>query len=119
VHDTLEKSWRHLDFFEHQAFPSARVPRVSCSEHGVHLVALPWARPGCGFTLLMEVAMLTFAKQMPIAPLAEMAREHDTRVWRVIEHHVGAARTGLDFSGVSEVGMDESPSTMEMPTSVP
>jgi len=51
--------------------------------------------------------MLTFAKQMPIAPLARMAREHDTRVWRVVEHHVRAAREGLDFSGVTDVGMDE------------
>lgn len=107
VHDTMDKKWRHLDFFEHQAFLSARVPRVDCPAHGVHLVAVPWARPGSGFTLLMEVAMLTFAKQMPIAPLAEMAREHDTRVWRVIEHHVHTTRAKLDFSGVTEVGCDE------------
>lgn len=107
VHDTTHKSWRHLDFFEHQAHLAARVPRVNCDEHGVHLVSVPWARPGSGFTLLMEVAMLTFAKQMPIAPLAVMAREHDTRVWRVIEHHVGVCRAGLDFSGVTQVGMDE------------
>jgi transposase len=107
VHDTAEKRWRHLDFFEHQAFLVARVPRVDCIEHGVHLVAVPWARPGSGFTLLMEVAMLTFAKQMPIAPLAQMAREHDTRIWRVIEHHVGVTRARLDFSGVTKVGCDE------------
>jgi transposase len=107
VHDTMEKRWRHLDFFEHQAFLTARVPRVDCAEHGVHLVAVPWARPGSGFTLLMEVAMLTFAKQMPVAPLAEMAREHDTRIWRVIEHHVHSARAKLDFSGVTKVGCDE------------
>jgi transposase len=107
VHDTMEKRWRHLDFFEHQAFLAARVPRVDCAEHGVHLVAVPWARPGSGFTLLMEVAMLTFAAQMPIAPLAKMAREHDTRVWRVLEHHVKTARAKLDFSGVTKVGCDE------------
>lgn len=107
VHDTVEKTWRHLDFFEHQAYLSARVPRVRCPEHGVHLVAVPWARPGSGFTLLFEVAMLTYAKQMPIAPLAKMAREHDTRIWRVVEHHVGTARAGMDFSTVSEIGMDE------------
>ncbi len=107
VHDTAEKVWRHLDFFEHQAFLQARVPRVRCPEHGVHLVAVAWARPGSGFTLLFEVAMLTYAKQMPIAPLAQMAREHDTRIWRVIEHHVNAARAGMDFSEVGEVGMDE------------
>jgi hypothetical protein len=36
-----------------------------------------------------------------------MTREHDTRIWRVIEHHVHTARAGLDFSEVTEVGMDE------------
>ncbi len=107
VHDTFEKTWRHLDFFEHQAFLAARVPRVDCPAHGVHLVAVPWARPGSGFTLLMEVAMLTFAAQMPIAPLAKMARVHDTGIWRVLEHHVTATRASMDFSGVTKVGMDE------------
>jgi len=107
VHDTMEKRWRHLDFFEHQAYLVARVPRVDCALHGVHLVPVPWARWGSGFTLLMEAAMLTFAAQMPIAPLAKMARVHDTRIWRVLEHHVGAAREKLDFSGVTQVGCDE------------
>jgi transposase len=107
VHDTVEKTWRHLDFFEHRAFLAARVPRVRCAEHGVHLVNVPWARPGSGFTLLFEVAMLTYAKQMPVAPLARMAREHDTRIWRVIEYHVETARGGMDFSELTEVGMDE------------
>lgn len=107
VHDTMEKRWRHLDFFQHQAYLVARVPRVDCALHGVRLVPVPWARPGSGFTLLMEAAMLTFAAQMPVAPLAKMARVHDTRIWRVLEHHVGAAREKLDFSGVSQVGCDE------------
>lgn len=47
--------------------------------------------------------MLTFAKQMPISSLAAMAREHDTRVWRVIEHHVNVAWASLDFSGVTKL----------------
>ena len=103
----MDKRWRHVDFFEHRAFLAARVPRVECGQHGIHLVEVPWARLGSGFRLLMEAAMLTFAKQMPIAPLARMAREHDTRVWRVVEHHVRGAREGLDFSGVTDVGMDQ------------
>ncbi|MGH3908729.1 MAG: transposase family protein, partial [Pseudonocardiaceae bacterium] len=34
VHDTVDKTWRHLDFFQHTAFLHARVPRVRCPEHG-------------------------------------------------------------------------------------
>jgi transposase len=28
AHDTEGKAWRHLDFFQHQAYRTARVPRV-------------------------------------------------------------------------------------------
>ncbi len=70
-------------------------------------VDVPWARPGSGFTLLFEALVLSFAAVMPIAKVAAMTREHDTRIWRVVEHHVHAARDQLDCSGVTRVGMDE------------
>ncbi len=70
VHDTMDTTWRHLDFFQHQAYLHARVPRVRCPEHGVHLVAVPWARPGSGFTMLFEALVLTFAKVMPMSKVA-------------------------------------------------
>jgi len=43
-----------LDFFQHQAHLTARVPRVVCPEHKTHLVQVPWARERSGFTLLFE-----------------------------------------------------------------
>jgi len=51
--------------------------------------------------------MLAFAKQMPIAPLAKMARVHDTRIWRALEHRVTATRASMDFAGVTKVGKGE------------
>lgn len=107
VHDTVEKSWRHLDFFQHKAFLHARVPRVRCPDHGVRLVVVPWARPGSGFTMLFEALVLTFAKAMPMRKVAETVREHDTLVWRIVEYYVHAARAKEDFSAVRRVGMDE------------
>ena len=107
VHDSVEKTWRHLDFFQHKAFLHARLPRVRCPEHGVRQISVPWARPGSGFTLLFEALVLSFATAMPLAKVAAMTAEHDTRIWRVLEHHVLAARDQLDCSGVHRVGMDE------------
>jgi len=107
VHDTADKTWRHLDFFQHKAFLHARAPRVRCPEHGVRQVSVSWARPGSGFTMLFEALALTFAAAMPVAKVAAMTREHDTRIWRVLEHHVHAARDCADFSRVCKVGMDE------------
>src|SRR5664280_1884409 len=107
VHDAEDKQWRHLDFFQHEAYLHARLPRVRCHEHGVHQVNVSWARPGSGFTLLFEALLITFATAMPVAKVGEIAREHDTRVWRVIENHVARERAKLDFAEVREVGLDE------------
>jgi transposase len=107
VHDTEDKTWRHMDFFQHRAYLHARVPRVRCAEHGVRQVGVSWARPESGFTLLFEALLITFATAMPVAKVAEMTREHDTRIWRVIEHHVDTERALLSFAGVAKVGLDE------------
>lgn len=48
------RHWRHLDTCQFQTHVQARPPRVSCPEHDVCTVKLPWAEPGCRFTLLME-----------------------------------------------------------------
>ncbi len=107
VHDTSEKSWRHLDFFQHQAYLVARVPRVRCPEHGVRQVALSWVRPGSGFTLLFEALLMAMVAEMPVRAVADLVGENDTRVWRVLHHYVEEARADLDLSGVERLGVDE------------
>jgi transposase len=110
AYDTSEKTWRHLNFFQHEAHIRARVPRVECPEHGVHLVAIPWARAGSGFTLLFEAMVLAMVKQMPVKAVADLVGENDTRLWRIIEHYVEAARAREDFSQVRQIGVDETAS---------
>ncbi len=44
VYDTVEKTWRHLNFFQHEAYLHARVPRLRCPKHGVKLIPVPRAR---------------------------------------------------------------------------
>ena len=107
VHDTIEKVWRHLNFFEYKTYIHCRVPRTKCSNCGVHLIEVPWARKQSGFTLLMDAIILMLAQSMPISKVAEMLDEHDTRIWRVIIHYVKKARAKEDFSNVSKIGVDE------------
>ncbi len=107
VHDTKDETWRHLDFFQHRTLLHARVPRVTCPQCGVRKVATPWARAGSGFTLLFEAFMLTLAKAMPIANAARLLGEHDTRLWRIVEHYVWRAVEKLDLSEVRRIAADE------------
>lgn len=108
VHDTSERTWRHLNFFEHQTFLHARQPRTTCPEHGVKTVEVPWARPGAGFTLLMEAFILTLVQHgMTPHQVSGIIGEHDTRIWRLLEHHVEQARAEADYSDVTAIGVDE------------
>jgi transposase len=106
----MEKSWRHLDFFQHQAFIHARVPRVECPECGVKAVEVPWARPGSGFTFWFEALVMALVREMPVAAAARLVREHDTRLWRIVRHYVAVARAEADFFDVRAVGLDETAS---------
>jgi transposase len=110
AHDTAEKSWRHLNFFQHEAHLHARVPRVRCGSCGVRVVEVPWARPGSGFTLLFEALVLALVKEMPVQAVARIVGEHDTRIWRLLHHYVDEARAAADFSEVRAVGLDETAS---------
>ena len=107
VHDTKDETWRHLDFFQHRAFLHARTPRVTCPTCGVRKVAVPWARAGSGFTLLFEAYVLALAKAMPIANIAERMGEHDTRLWRIVDHYVWQAVENQDLSEVRQIAADE------------
>ena len=107
VHDTIEKVWRHLNFFEYKTYIHCRVPRVKCGDCDVHLIEVPWARKQSGFTLLMDAIILMLAQSMPVSKVAEMLGEHDTKIWRVIIYYIKKSRAKEDFSSVSTIGIDE------------
>jgi transposase len=110
VHDTSMQEWRHLDFFQHQAFLHARVPRIKCNDCGVKKINVPWARPGSGFTLLFEALTMTLVTAMPVLAAARLIGEHDTRLWRIIHHYVEQALKRADFSKVMRIAVDETAS---------
>ena len=99
-----------MDFFQHEAYLHARVPRVKCPEHGVHQIPVPWAREGSRFTLLFEALIMTLVREMPVLTVARLIGESDTLLWRVIDHYVPEARTRVDMSDVHAVGVDETSS---------
>ena len=107
VHDTESHTWRHLNFFEHEAYLTARVPRVICPEHGTKQVKVPWARERSDFTLLFEALTMAMAKEMPVKALAGLVGEHDTKLWRVVHHYVDEAVDQQDLSEMRELGIDD------------
>lgn len=108
IHDRNRRSWRHLDFFQFEAWLHAGVPRVGCSVCGkTTQIAVPWAREGSGFTLLFEALALTMCQGLPVSQAARMLRVRDKQLWRRIEHYVTQARAKQDMSQVRLVGIDD------------
>lgn len=106
AHDTVERIWRHLNFFQHKTFIHARVPRITTGGKCL-MVNVPWARKHSGFTLLFEAMVLEYAKSMTVAVLAKLISENDKRLWTIITHYVNEARNMVDESDVTMLGMDE------------
>ena len=107
VHDTKDRRWRHLNFFQYETYLHARLPRVNCRECGTKQVEVPWSRPGSGFTLLFEMLVLQLSREMSIAAVAGLVGVHANRIWRILEHYVERARKEVDLSEFHILGIDE------------
>lgn len=107
AYDTKERTWRHLDFFQHKTYIHCNVPRVKCSDNTINLVDVPWARKGSGFTLLFEAYVMELVKKMTVSQASKLVREYDTRLWRIIHYYVEKAMKQEEYSDVKLLGVDE------------
>jgi len=110
THDFKEMTWRHLNFFQHHCYITAKVPRVRCLEHGVKQVLVPWARKGSHFTLLFEQAAMLFVREMPVLTTARLMEIDDKKLWRILEHYVRHGIEHLDLKELSAISLDETQS---------
>ena len=66
VHDTVPKTYRHLNFLRHECHLQVRTPRVKMPNGSVRLVEPDFAGRLNGFTLLFEAFILMLARQMAV-----------------------------------------------------
>ena len=107
VHDTVDRTWRHLNFFQFPCFVHARVPRVKDPSGKVALVEVPWAGKGSGFTLQFERLAMALVRQMPVLAAARELGIQDTRLWRILRKHVNQAWESTDIGHPFRIGVDE------------
>lgn len=107
LYDSVEKRWRHLNFFQYRCELVAKVPRANCARHGVRLAEVPWANARSGFTLLFEAFVMVLAAEMPVSDVAQIVDEEDTRLWRLIQRLVEKAHAEKDWSEVKAIAIDE------------
>lgn len=107
IYDHKERSWRHLDTCQLKTIIQGQVPRVSCPEHGVHQVKVPWAEENSSLTILMESLAISWLQRTNIKNVAQqLGLSWD----QVDEIQTRAVRRGLSRREnfvVFHVGLDE------------
>jgi len=107
VYDTSLKSWRHLNFFEHECYLHCRTPRVKLPDGSTKIVTPPWAGKSNGFSLLFEAFLLQLCTQMPVLAVSRLTSVSDDKLWRMVAKYVSFARDLEDFESTTAIGIDE------------
>lgn len=107
AHDTVSKTYRHLNFFQHECHLRVRTPRVKLPNGSVRLVEPDFAGRLNGFTLLFEAFILMLSGQMPFAGVSRIVGESAHRVLAVCEKYVEMACGLADHSDVTALAIDE------------
>lgn len=101
-------TWRHLNIFQHRCEITCRLPRGRCRQcQHIFRVRPPWEGLSTHFSKEFEAYALLLMREMPMARVAEMTGENDTRLWRMLFKHVEGAYGQADMSNVCCVGVDE------------
>lgn len=108
--DTQKKTWRHLNFFEHECYLHARIPRIKNDKGKTKVINAPWEGMLKGFTLLFESLILQLCYCMPVAQVSRLVGVSDDRIWRLLAKYVWAAFNQRSLKGVTHLGIDETSS---------
>lgn len=112
VHDYIrgERFWRGMDFGPVAVWIGAEVSRVCCPDHGVHTAAVPWAKPGSGFTLDFAYSAAWMVK----GGLSRSKASEYLRVdWKTVGRLIDLVWKDLEpdaaarFDGLVRIGIDE------------
>ena len=68
------KYWRSLDFGSTRVYIKACAPRIKCSEHGIIVASVPWARHDSEYTLEFEDAVTWLTLHATAKDVAEYFR---------------------------------------------
>lgn len=108
VYDHVDRTWRHLNFFQHECYLHARVPRVKTGDGNTLQVDVPWAKPGSSFTLLFEAFSLFLLQAGSSLTSAGELMKVDSRViGRIVNYYVAISLANEKLEPVEALGIDE------------
>lgn len=102
------RRWRGLDVGYTRFFVEAAAPRVTCSQHGVVVAYVPWARHRSRYLSTFEDQVAWLATQCSQKACSELMRLDWQTVGKIITRVVDEVSRGHDrLDGLQRIGIDE------------
>jgi transposase len=101
------RSWRHLDHGDYRTRLHARLPRVTCSEHGIRQALLPWALPGARYTIAFERQAIAVLLETDVLGGARLLRLSWHEAWHIMERAVARGQQAKKRRLIRRLGVDE------------
>jgi transposase len=102
------RRWRALDLGTLRAVVEADAPRVRCSEHGVVVAAVPWARHGARHTYAFDDTCAWLAVHTSRQAVGQLLRVAWETVGRIVARVAVDAEQAADrLAGLRRIGIDE------------
>jgi transposase len=103
----VDSRWRHLDLGVWRLEIRARLRRLHCPEHGVHVEGVPFARYRSGFTRDFECLVAWLAAKTDKSAIERMLRIAWRTVGTIIERVVQDELDPDRLNELFEIGIDE------------
>ena len=102
------RRWRALDLGTVVAELEADAPRIRCTEHGVLVAAVPWARHHAGHTRFFDDQVAWLAVQTSKTAVTRLMRIAWRTVGAIVARVVADIDAGVDrLEGLRRIGIDE------------
>ena len=102
------RRWRTLDLGSIPTYLEADAPRVRCREHGIVVVAFPWARHRARHSSMFEDQVAWLAKHTSRSAVEELMRIAWRSVGAIVSRVVADAHSRADpLDGLRRIGIDE------------
>jgi transposase len=102
-----QRTWRHLDTMQYTTLVHARPPRISCGEHGVRQVRLPWAEVKSRFTILFESFAISVLRELGVAGAQRILRLSRDEAWEIVKRAVTRGQMRKVQKIPEYIGIDE------------
>jgi transposase len=107
VHDTVGKTYKHMNLFQHECLYEVRVPRVKLPDGSVRQVVPPWEGMVSGLTKLFEAFVLVMAQETTFSGAARRTGLSLHRTMTLCGKYVDAALSKADFSELRDLALDD------------